>query len=153
MVRLADLSEGMLAAVNSVAALPVEPKPWTDVADISRATVALVSSAGLGLRAEPRFRGGEGGYRELPHGAPDSDIVMSHVSVNFDRTGYQLDLETILPRRRLDDMVKHGKIGAVADTHYSFMGATDPVQMEAETAALAEKMHARGVDAAVLLPV
>ena len=47
---------------------------------------------------------------------------MSHVSVNFDRTGFQRDLNVVLPRDRLDELVASGKIGGVAPEHYSFMG-------------------------------
>jgi len=78
---------------------------------------------------------------------------MSHVSVNYDRTGFQLDLETVLPRRRLDELVAAGEVGAAAADHYSFMGATDPKAMEAQARKLARTMLARGVDTAVLLPV
>ena len=117
------------------------------------ATVALISSAGLGVRGDPLFRGGDGDYREIPHGAPDADVLMSHVSVNYDRTAYQLDLETVLPRRRLAELASAGVIGAAADTHYSFMGASAPEQMQTQAQTLASTLHARGVNAAVLLPV
>ena len=59
----------------------------------SKRTVTLISSAGLGMRNDPPFRGGDGGYRAIAHTADASDIVMSHVSVNYDRTGFQLDLK------------------------------------------------------------
>jgi hypothetical protein len=49
--------------------------------------------------------------------------------------------------------VDAGKIGAVADTHYSFMGATDPRTMEVHARELAGRLHDNGVDSAVFLPV
>ena len=44
-------------------------------------------------------------------------------------------------------------IGSVADTHYSFMGATDPVQMESYAREVAGRLKQDGVDAAILSPV
>ena len=51
---------------------------------------------------------------------------MSHISVNFDRSGFQQDLNVVFPVERLREMAADGEIGSVAD---SFMGATDPEQM------------------------
>ena len=136
MVRLADLTDVMRTSVTTTCP-SYDTEPWTAVGALSSRTVAIVSSAGLGLRSQRPFRGGEGGYRDLPHDAAPADILMSHISVNFDRAGYQLDLETILPRGRLAEFADAGVIGAVADTHYSFMGATDPGAMEADARALA----------------
>ena len=44
-------------------------------------------------------------------------------------------------------------IGSVAATHYSFMGATDPVQMEPYARDVASRLKADGVDAVLLSPV
>jgi hypothetical protein len=41
----------------------------------------------------------------------------------------------------------------VAATHYSFMGATDPLQMESHARQLAGQLKADEVDAVVLPPV
>ena len=46
-----------------------------------------------------------------------------------------------------------GVIGSVADTHYSFMGASDPVQMEPHARALAGKLKQDRVDSVLLAPV
>jgi D-proline reductase (dithiol) PrdB len=42
----------------------------------------------------------------------------------------QEDWNVVFPLDRLNELVSEGTIGSVAATHYSFMGATDPVQME-----------------------
>jgi len=44
-------------------------------------------------------------------------------------------------------------IGSVAQTHYSFMGATDPVQMEPYARELAGRLKKDAVDAVILSPV
>ena len=78
---------------------------------------------------------------------------MSHISVNFDRTAFQQDLNVTFPRKHLADMDEEGLIGSVASNHYSFMGATDPRDMEDDARHLAGVLKADQVDAVVLLPV
>jgi D-proline reductase (dithiol) PrdB len=115
--------------------------------------VALISSAGLHRRADQRFAGGSADYRVLPNDIDRNDILMSHVSVNFDRTGFQQDLNVVLPLDRLAELTGDGVIGSVASTHYSFMGATDPVKMEENAAQVAGMLKADRVDAVLLVPV
>jgi D-proline reductase (dithiol) PrdB len=79
--------------------------------------------------------------------------MMSHVSVNFDRTGWQRDVNVVYPIDRLNELAAEGVIGSVAATHYSFMGATDPKLMEGNARELAGRLKADRVDAVVLLPV
>ncbi len=78
---------------------------------------------------------------------------MSHVSVNYDRTGYVQDINTILPIARLGEMANEGVIGSVAETHYSFMGATDPAAMKPHADQVAGLLKADMVDAVLLVPV
>ncbi|MBT3701184.1 MAG: hypothetical protein HOG12_06675 [Alphaproteobacteria bacterium] len=78
---------------------------------------------------------------------------MSHVSVNFDRTAFQQDLEAIFPLGHLAELASDGVIGSVATDHYSFMGATDPVKMEDEARELASRMKADNVNTVILIPV
>ena len=78
---------------------------------------------------------------------------MSHISVNFDRTGFQQDINTVLPLDRLAELAAGKVIGSVAATHYSFMGATDPVKMQGAAAQVAGLLKADQVDAALLVPV
>lgn len=153
MVRTAELSDAMRPHVTSPPSPSFDAPAWTPAAAPAERRVALVSSAGLSLRDQRPFRGGEGGYRAIPHDAADADIAMSHISVNFDRVGYQLDAETVFPRRGLQSLVAEGAIGSVADMHYSFMGATDPVDMEDDARALAGRLHEQSVNTVVLLPV
>jgi D-proline reductase (dithiol) PrdB len=78
---------------------------------------------------------------------------MSHVSTNFDRTGFQQDLNVILPIDRLREMAGRGEIGSVADFHYSFMGATEPEKMELTVRKLASLIKKDNVNAVLLVPV
>jgi len=130
-----------------------ETKPWVNTKPLRDQRVAMISSAGIHLRDDRRFSGGESGYREIPNAAAADDIIMSHVSVNYDRTAFQQDLEAIFPLQRMAELAAEGFIGEVAETHYSFMGATDPRKMEPDARELAARLKADGVDSAILLPV
>jgi D-proline reductase (dithiol) PrdB len=153
MVRTADLSDAVRTTVTTVPCPSFETTPWSTPVPAAMRKVAVVSSAGLSLRGQQPFRGGEAGYRDIPHNASPADVLMSHISVNYDRTGFQLDPEVAIPRRRLDELVDEGVIGAVADTHYSFMGATDPLAMEDDARALAARLREHGVNTVALIPV
>lgn len=153
MTRLSDLPETVRPHIEALECPIFEHKPWTSGPPLRQRRIALISSAGLMLRGEKTVGRGEAGYRAIPHATPAHDILMSHVSINYDRTGYQQDLNVILPRDRLDELAANGRIGSVATTHYSFMGATDPAQMEDHARQLAQLLKADQVDSAVFLPV
>ena len=78
---------------------------------------------------------------------------MSHISTNYDRSGFQQDWNVVFPLDRLHELAQKGVIGSVARFHYSFMGATHPAQMETAARTLAGLLKKDGVDAALLVPV
>jgi D-proline reductase (dithiol) PrdB len=94
-----------------------------------------------------------GNYRLIPGGIPAGDLVMTHISTNFDRTGFQQDWNVVFPLDRLRELAQEGIIGSVADYHYSFMGAADPATMESSAKKLADPLKGDRVDAALLVPV
>ena len=83
----------------------------------------------------------------------DRDLVMTHVAVEFDRSAWQQDLNTIIPLERLEEMADDGEIGSVAEEHYSFMGAADPVTMEKSARQAAARMKQDGVNTVFLIPI
>jgi D-proline reductase (dithiol) PrdB len=118
--------------------------------------VALISTAGLHGRGDRPFDGGAGAteYRVIPGDARTADLVMSHISVNFDRSGFRTDPNVVFPLDRLKELAAEEQIGSVADFHYSFMGAPwPPTRFEPKARELAPLLERDGVDAAVLLPV
>ena len=119
----------------------------------SQARVAVISTAGLHLRSDRPFAIGESGYRVIPRNVDPADLLMSHVSTNFDRTGFQMDLNMVIPLDRLEELANQGVIDSVAEFHYSFMGATDPTAMEAEARKLAAILKQDRVNCALLVPV
>jgi len=153
MVSLAGFDEHERQHLLSLPCTSYESSPFVTGTRVSSARVALVSTAGLHRRTDRPFGIGETGYRLIPKGVRAGDLVMSHVSTNFDRTGFQQDLNTVFPIDRLNELVEEGKIGSLADFHYSFMGATDPVQMEDEARSLAAILKKDRVNVVLLVPV
>jgi D-proline reductase (dithiol) PrdB len=115
--------------------------------------VAILSSAALIHRGEQPFAPGSPEVRFLPADTPAGDLLVSHVSINFDRTGFQRDLNTIYPLDRLRELAAEGVIGSVAPTHYTVMGSTDPDTMADSADRIAANLRAEGVDSVLLCPV
>ena len=115
--------------------------------------VAIVSSAGLVVRGEKPFRGRDADYRVIPSATRPDQLLLSHISINLDRTGFQEDRNVVFPLDRLNELAAEGEIGSVAATHYSFMGATDPVQMEGHAREVAGLLKEDQVDAVILSPI
>jgi D-proline reductase (dithiol) PrdB len=127
--------------------------PWVEGPPLSQRRVAIVSSAGLIVRGDQPFRGRDPDYRVIPGSTAPTDLLCSHISINFDRTGFQEDANVIFPLERLNELAAEGTIGSVAATHYSFMGAAEPAAMEPAAREVAAKLRADNVDAVVLPPV
>ena len=153
MTRLSDLPAGQAKRLAELECPDFATRPWVGGPPLSQRRVAIVSSAGLVRRGENPFRGRDADYRAIPSDTRPEDLLISHISINFDRTGFQEDWNVVFPLDRLRDLAREGTIGSVADTHYSFMGATDPVQMEANAREVAGRLKQDGVDAAILPPV
>lgn len=153
MARIEDIPEPTRAAVLALSVAPVAAPAFVAGPPLAQRRVALVSSAALYRRGEAPFLPGSGEYRALPADLPPGEVLMSHVSIGFDRSGWQRDLNVAYPIDRLRELAAEGVIGALAATHYSVMGSTDPQAMTASADAVAAQMRAEGVGAAVLSPV
>ena len=153
MVRLSDVPEPERSVIAGLDCPAFEPTPFTAAAAPAERRVALVSSAGLIVRGERPMRARDTGYRAIPSSVADKDILCSHVSTNFDRTGFQQDLNVVLPRDRLRELEREGVIGKAADEHYAFMGATAPEALQNSARDLGRSMLALGVNTVVLAPV
>lgn len=154
MVALERLSPRLQKHFLDMPCPTFDATPWVTGPPVAQRNVALVSTAGLHRRGDLPITPGSPDYRVIPAATPASDLVMSHVSTNFDRTGFQLDWNVVLPLDRLREMAQAGEIGSVASRHYSFMGAIGKLDgLEPRAAELAQEMRADGVDAALLVPV
>src|SRR3954471_5022949 len=152
-MRLERLPAAQAERYAAVECPVFETTPWVDGPPLRERRVAGVSSAGLGVGGGRPFRGREADYRVIPGTTRPDDLLCSHISINFDRTGFQEDWNVIFPLDRLNELEADGNIGSAADTHYSFMGATDPVQMVEGAREVAGKLRADKVDAVLLTSV
>lgn len=115
--------------------------------------VAIVTTSGVHARGDRPFDIGATDYRVIPGDTPAGELVMSHVSVNFDRSGFQEDLNVVFPLERLRELQAEGVIGSIADFHYSFMGAAPIRALEPKARELAVLLKKDRVDAVLLTPV
>ena len=153
MVRLSDIPGPAAGFLGNLPMPEFDSTPWTDAPPLSEARVAIVSTAGLHRRDDRKFRGGASDYRLIPSDVDYADLAMSHVSVNFDRTGYQQDVNIAFPLEHLHTLAANGEIGSVGEWHYSFMGATAPEQFLESGAEVGRLLNDDGVTAAVLIPI
>ena len=153
MARLIQMAEPMRSHLADLPCPRFDSTPWATGTKLSERRVAVLSTAGLHRRGDRPFQGFEGDYRIIPGDAGANDLVMTHISTNFDRTGFQQDWNVVFPLDRLKELAAEGVIGSVADYHYSFMGAADPSQMASHAQNLAGLLKGDDVDAALLVPV
>ena len=156
MVRLSDLHEVEAKHMRERAAQmrPVDPAPWITPKKLADSKVAIVSTAGLHRRSDAPFQVGAVDYRLIPADVDFGDLVVSHISTNFDRSAYQQDPNIWFPLDRLREMADDGEIAGVSQWHYSFMGA----QPNHEKLSLAGEeigrlLAADEVDVAFMVPV
>lgn len=153
MVRLRDLDSNFAQYLRDMEMSAPDGTPWATAVPLAKARVAIISTAGLHRRSDTRFSVGAGDYRLIPGDVDAADLVMSHVSVNFDRSGFQQDLNVVFPLALLHKLAAAGEIGSVARWHYSFMGATDPARMAETGSEVGRLLREDGVTAALLVPV
>ena len=154
MARLDQVHPAMRAALLAMACPTFATQPWVAGPALPQRRV------GLHRRDDRPFavtsgnaRAIAGDYRVIPNEIAAHGLVMSHVSTNFDRTGFQQDWNVVFPLDRLHTLAQEGIIGSVAMFHYSFMGATEPSHMEAAAHALAGLLTQDHVNAVCLIPV
>ena len=156
MVRLSDLhpneAEHLRARADAMPELKCEQ--WLTPRPLAASTVALVSTCGMHRRDDPPFTLGAVDYRMIPRGVDWADIIISHLSTNFDRSGLADDPNVAMPLDRLEDLAANDEIGAVSKWHYTFMGGHPLPQMFEEAGEEVGRHLARdGVDVALLVPI
>ena len=113
-----------------------------------------MTTAGLHRRGDKGFALCDTSYRVIPGDTDGRDLLMSHTSVNFDRSGFQRDVNIVFPIDRLRELAGAKVVGSVAAFHYAFMGATwEPHEVESSAREIAGHLKADAVDGAVLVPV
>ena len=153
MARLEQMIESERSHLLALPCPTFDSTPWVTGPPIKNRRIALISTAGLHCRGDRPFEPGAMDYRVIPADTRADNLIMSHISVNYDRTGFQQDWNVVFPLDRLRELAQQKIIGGIADYHYSFMGATDPTQMEEEARNLAAILKKDKVNAVLLIPV
>lgn len=151
--RLSDMPEVEANHLRRIECPTYDDTPALRGKPLAERRVAIISTAGLHKRGDRPFRPGDGSYRIIPAETQGNELVMSHISVNFDRTGFQQDVNTAFPIDRLRELAADSTVGSMAAMHYSFMGAFPPAAAEPHAEHLAGLLKADKVDAVLLVPV
>ena len=154
MVRLSDMQADDAAHLLSKDCPNFPSEPFVTGPPLPERRIAIVTSAGLHRSSDAAFDLTDIGYRVIPGNVQAADLAMSHASVNFDRSGFQDDVNVVFPIDRLREMKAAGEIGSLANFHYSAMGAGwEPHEIEPTALEIAALLHRDNVDAALLVPV
>ncbi|MFB3120092.1 MAG: glycine/sarcosine/betaine reductase selenoprotein B family protein [Stenotrophomonas maltophilia] len=153
MARLDDIPEGEREMLKGLPLPSFDTTPFVRGKPLSQRRVSIVSTAALQKRGDKIFYRGEAGYRIIPGDTASNDIIMAHTSVNFDRSGFQQDLNVCFPLERLHELVEEGFIGSVADYHYTVLGGLEPERNESTARQMAGMMKREGVDTVLLVPI
>jgi D-proline reductase (dithiol) PrdB len=148
--RLSELARKTLLTHN---VLLNDDAPWTPLTKpLSQCRVALVTTGGLQLRSDRAFTNGDQTFRVIPSGTPPRDILLSHTSIGFDRSGVIRDLNLVFPMDRLRDLVEAGEIGSIGPNAYSFLGAQRKYDglMNDSGPEVGRRLEADGVDAILM---
>ena len=154
MVRLDDMSLENSKHLLEKDCPEFETTPFVAGPPLRERRVAIVTTAGLHRRSDENFNVSDLSYRVISGDTQLNDLVMTQGSVNFDRSGFQQDVNVVFPLDRLREMVQLDEIGSVANFHYAFNGAGQLAPAFEPTAREVGRMLKEdGVDAAVLVPV
>lgn len=155
MARMADFSETERQHhLQKIRELPgFGETPFVAGPPLLQRRVAIVTTSGLHAHGDRPFQMGSADYRVIPGDTPAGELRMSHVSVNFDRSGFQEDVNVVFPLDRLREIAAEGEIGSISDFHYSFMGAAPIRALEPKARELAGLLKQDRVDAVLLTPV
>lgn len=151
MVMIPEMPAVGRGFISNLTIPPVEETPWTPPLPAGERRISIVSSAAVSKRGDRPFSWLARDCRAIHKS--DRDLVMTHVAVEYDRTAWQQDLNAIIPLDRLEEMAQDGEIGSVAEEHYTFMGAADPLDMEKSARETAARMRQDKVNTVFLIPV
>ena len=154
MVRLADLEPDERAHALAKRCEPLPGTPFVRGPGLEERRIALVTTAGLHRREDPAFGTVPSAYRVIPGDVEAADLVMSQLSLHFDRSGFQADLNVVFPIERFRELEASRTIGSLASFHLSFMGAGgEPEQLREPLREVARQLLADAVDTVFLTPV
>ena len=151
MTKISEMPAVAKGFISELKLTPVKNAAWKASVVPKERRVSIVSTAAVSRRGDKPFSWLAKDHRIFHK--TDKDLVMTHVAVEYDRTAWQQDLNVIIPLDRLDEMAQDSEIGSVANYHYSFLGSSDPVNMEKSARQVANMMKQEGVNTVFLIPI
>ena len=151
MTKISEMPAVARGFISNLDLTTFDDPAWNTPVPAQQRRVSIVSTAAVSRRGDKPFSWLARDHRVFHK--TDRDLIMTHVAVEFDRSGWQQDLNVIIPLDRLEEMAQNDEIGSIADEHYSFMGAADPVTMEKSAREVAGKMKQEGVNTVFLIPI
>lgn len=147
-----------------------EDRPFQSLTKpLSETTIGLVTSSGHYAADHPPSDGREHLSQEetaariheflrrapelspIPVSHPDDAIVAQHPG--YDIRSASKDLNVTFPMRLLQEQVEEGRVAALADTAFSFVGACAQGRLRRELDDWVEQWRSAGVEALFLVPV
>ncbi len=105
MVRLSDLAEYEGQHLLAKNMLPIGPPVWVPRAKpVSRMRFAIITTAGLHYRNDAAFGLTDATFRPIDGREVPDDLIVSHGSVNFDRTGFAEDVNIVFLLERFSEL-------------------------------------------------
>ena len=153
MVYLHEMPEGERNLIVDQDLPSYSETPCVGGPQLEERRIAIITTAGLHRREDKYFSPGKAEYRIIRSKEDMDDLIMSHISTNFDRTGFYQDVNIVLPTARLNELVKSGEVGEQAGFHYSFMGATPPTLLETAAIDLVGVLKDDNVTGVIFSPV
>ena len=151
MTKISEMPAVARGFISNLDLTTFDDPAWNTPVPAQQRRVSIVSTAAVSRRGDKPFSWLARDHRVFHK--TDRDLIMTHVAVEFDRSAWQQDLNVIIPLDRLEEMAQNDEIGSIADEHYSFMGAADPVTMEKSAREAAVKMKQEGVNTVFLIPI
>ena len=129
-----------------------EPTPWTPLLrEMRRCKAALVTTAGVRLKAQHSFGKNSAEFREISVYSPADEMAFDFT--NYDPAEAEKDLNVLVPVDRLKDLVDREGLGGLNETFFSFFGpCTDLAALRSSAARAGEKLREYGCDVAFVVP-
>ena len=113
MTRLSDLPESeQRLHLSKIRELPdFGPTPFVSGPPLDRRRVAIVTTSGMHGRGDRPFEAGSADYRIIPSDTPHSELLMSHISVNFDAAASRKTSTSSFQSRSCASCTPRGSLG------------------------------------------
>lgn len=150
---MAKTGDDIKQSTSSLPAPAFEHTAFNTPPPLSKATVAILTSASLRHPEQPDFGPADTSFRVLD--SARRDYILGHWSQDVDQTGFGIDYNVVFPIDRLEDMANDGRIGKVSDVHLAYAGNQFDVagiRMDSGPEG-AKLLRDAGVDVVLLTPV